>query len=190
MYKEQFPGDVSLSTPTQQSQWFELVAREETIRLLNDSLRAFCVLEQCTEIKLPLRKLPTHWNEALARLPERLANDGNRSKHCSDEFVLEYALRDFLEEATAELFPGPEKSAPAKRSVSLSHKDQELYRALGHENIATHTNQQLWKTDKFRLGLRRAGYEAFRAQLYRIRTVCTLPSSQSISKAKKKSVQP
>jgi hypothetical protein len=100
--------------------------------------------------------------------------------------AVEAIIRKFVEEADAELFPIERKSSPANGQPALSVADQKLYKALGHENIATTTNQKLWETNRSQLGLRRDGYGAFRAQLSRIRKTMNLPASQTIAKSQKK----
>jgi hypothetical protein len=198
----QSPEDPLQLTPIQQLQWFELLVREEAIRLLQDS-QDYC------EIELPFRNVPKDWNQVLARLPQRLATftkyfetdlhkrrpsepEGYLTIHCDvhGRDAVEAIIRKFMKEADAELFPVPSKSAPAKRKPTLSEADQKLYRDLGHENIATSTNKELWKANLFRLGLRSAGWDAFRSQLHRIRTSLRLPLSESLSRPKKKSAQP
>lgn len=207
---KQAPEDPLQLTPVQQLQWFELLAREEATRLLQDGQGFYGPPDG---IELPLRNVPRGWNQVLARLPQRLANftkysvaDLNKTVHPSKPGIpedcfwvhqdifgddaVEAIIRLFLKEADAELFPIPKKPAPADGKSALSDADQKLYKDLGHENIATTTNKELWETKRFQLGLQRDGFGAFRAKLSRIRKTMNLPSSKSISSAKKKSVQP
>jgi len=191
----------SLLTPTQQLEWFELLTREETVRLLQDSSRTMWGDNRCVKIQLPLRAVPEQtWNKLLARLPQRLANYANYPRDERREFgpnegpdgldAVETIIRKFLKEADAELFPLPGKSASVNRKPALSDKDQEIYKHIGHENIATSTNQELWKAYRSQLGFSRDGLPAFRSRLHRIRGFANLPSSKNISRKQKKSVQP
>lgn len=190
----------SLLTPTQQLEWFELLTREETVRLLQDSSRTMWGDNRCVRMQLPLRTVPEAWSKVFARLPERLTNYTKYPYDKRREFAyhqgpdgldaVETIIRKFLKEADAELFPMPGKSASVHGKPAMSEKDQELYRFLGHEHIATTTDTELWRTNRSQLGLRREDQPAFRARLYRIRGVANLPSSRSIATRKKKSVQP
>ena len=199
LFGQEIPRDVTLLMPTQQLAFLELLAREEAIRLLRGRFRR-SRLPIPYDVSLPLRLIDdSDWRGMLVRLPALFAKwkteyaikqEGRAVYPLPD--VVEIIIReDFLPQASAELFPSAGKSTlTGRRKLALSPKDQKLYRDLKHENIATYTNGELWKTNRFSLGLRRDGYGAFRAQLYRIRTSYNLPSSKSISNLRNKSVQP
>lgn len=197
---QQSPENPGLLTPTQQLEWFELLAREETVRLLQDSSRTMWGDNRCVRTQLPLRIVPEAWSKVFARLPKRLAKYTTYPYDKRREFAYHYGpdgldavetiIREFLKEADAQLFPMPGESASSRGEAAMSEKDRELYRFLGHEHICTTNDSELWRTNRSQLGLRREDNAAFRARLYRIRGAANLPSSKSISTRKKKSVQP
>ena len=199
-YRQELPTDANLLPPSQQLEFLDLVAREEALHYLREEFRRRrgTIPPECA-IPLPTRIITDPgWRKVLLRLPVILArwrDEFMATGQDGTDFVMPDAVEgilrtNFPDEAHSALFPMQGESAPARGKPTLSDADQTLYKELTHEAIATTPNRQLWKANLSRLGLRSAGYDAFRSRLHRIRKSLNLPSSESLSRPKKKSVQP
>lgn len=150
----QSPENPLQLTPIQQLEWFELLAREETVRLLQDKLRPYCT----DQLALPLRTVPEGWNQVLARLPQRLANfteyhltDLNKTVYPSKPGIpegdfwvyvghdgrsaVETIIELFLKEADAELFPVPGKSASAASAPAPAPEADRIERSTDSSTV-------------------------------------------------------
>jgi hypothetical protein len=126
----------------------------------------------------PLRALDVRTGWAWKRYVWLCGDHAPAAQHVIDRLNGPRVLRE-LEHKTSPI------ARVKETQPALSRTDQELYRNLGHEQIATRTNQELWKMNRSRLSLRRKGYNAFRAQVNRIRSSYHLPSSKSLAKSPK-----
>ena len=131
----QFPEDPLQLTPVQQLQWFELLAREEAIRLLLDSQDYRRLLHDdysCPdEIELPLRKVPKEWSNVLARLPLWLATF--TKYHLTDLHKLAIPSRSGIHEGDVWVYVGNDGPTLGLNAVEaiirkfLKEADAELF---------------------------------------------------------------
>ena len=195
LFGQEIPRDVTLLMPTQQLEFLELLAREEAIRLLRGRFgRSRRPIPY--DVSLPLRLIDdSDWRGMLVRLPalfakwktEYVIEQKGRIIYPLPDVVEIIIREDFLPEAAAKLFPQERSTAPSKKKISLSRQDQNLYREVGHENIATYTNPELWRRFRSPLKMQRDDKDAFRARVNRIRQFYKVPSSEELAQMRKKS---
>jgi hypothetical protein len=112
---------------------------------------------------------------AMRELPDELSHDRVALRLAAVEFVVEAAMP----------VVGGNTPRPAKRTHSLSERDQRVHEAIGRENFCTLTNAEIMRDAKVKKLLRAEKLEpssdAAKSCLNRIREANTYPMSREIS---------